>query len=128
MRFARRMERLGTETAFEVFARAKALEAEGRSICHLELGEPDFATPAPIVAAGKAALDEGRTGYGPAAGDPELRDAIADYAGRLRCWPWRRCCLVPAPIGPRWPQRWPRRKPPRQRSSARVASVVQRRP
>ncbi|MCI0636946.1 MAG: pyridoxal phosphate-dependent aminotransferase, partial [Actinobacteria bacterium] len=50
MRFARRMGRLGTETAFEVLARARALEAQGRSICHLEIGAPDFPTPGPIVA------------------------------------------------------------------------------
>lgn len=84
MRFAGRMERLGTETAFEVLARAKALEAEGRSICHLEIGEPDFPTPAHIVAAGKEALDAGYTKYGPAPGDPELRAAIAAYAGTRR--------------------------------------------
>ena len=53
------MSRLGTETAFEVLARAKALEAQGRSICHLEIGEPDFATPDYVVAAGRAALEQG---------------------------------------------------------------------
>ncbi|MHC4549638.1 MAG: pyridoxal phosphate-dependent aminotransferase [Planctomycetota bacterium] len=84
MRFARRMERLGTETAFEVFARAKALEAEGRSICHLELGAPDFATPDHVVEAACEALHAGHTKYGPAPGDPELRQAIAAYAGALR--------------------------------------------
>ena len=81
---ARRMERLGTETAFEVLARAKQLEAEGRSICHLEIGEPDFDTPVHVVAAAKEALDAGFTHYGPAAGDAELRSAIATYAGRFR--------------------------------------------
>ena len=84
MRFAERMARLGTETAFEVLARAKALEAQGRSILHLEIGEPDFDTPAHVVAAGKAALDGGWTHYGPAAGDPELRDALAEHVARTR--------------------------------------------
>ncbi len=71
------MQRLGTETAFEVLAKARKLEAQGRHIIHLEIGEPDFDTPAHIVAAGKQALDEGYTHYGPAAGLPELREAIA---------------------------------------------------
>ena len=61
------MGRLGTETAFEVLAKAKALEAQGRSVIHLEIGEPDFDTPAHIVEAAKRALDEGYTHYGPAA-------------------------------------------------------------
>jgi len=78
------MGRLGTETAFEVLARARALEEEGRSICHLEIGAPDFPTPEHIVAAAKEALDQGYTKYGPANGDPELRREIAAYAGRLR--------------------------------------------
>ena len=84
MKFAERMGRLGTETAFEVLARARELEAQGRSICHLEIGEPDFETPLAIVEAAKAALDDGFTHYGPAAGDPELRAAIAEYAGAFR--------------------------------------------
>ena len=74
---ATRMQRLGTETAFEVLAKARALEAQGRHIIHLEIGEPDFDTPAHIVAAAKQALDDGYTHYGPAAGLPELREAIA---------------------------------------------------
>jgi aspartate/methionine/tyrosine aminotransferase len=78
------MGRLGTETAFEVLARARALEAQGRSVCHLEIGAPDFATPDFVVVAAKEALDAGFTKYGPAAGDPELRAEIARYAGRLR--------------------------------------------
>lgn len=78
------MGRLGTETAFQVLARARELEAEGRSVCHLEIGAPDFATPPHIVAAAKEALDRGYTKYGPANGDPELRREIATYAGRLR--------------------------------------------
>src|SRR3989454_987571 len=76
---ASRMSRLGTETAFEVLARARALEATGRDIVHLEIGEPDFATPPAIVAAGVAALERGETHYTPSAGVPELREAIAEY-------------------------------------------------
>src|SRR3989449_6741169 len=76
---ATRMSRLGTETAFEVLARARALEAKGRDIVHLEIGEPDFATPPAIVAAGVAALERGETHYTPSAGVPELREAIAEY-------------------------------------------------
>jgi aspartate/methionine/tyrosine aminotransferase len=81
---ARRMARLGTETAFEVLSKAKALERQGRSIVHLEIGEPDFNTPANIVEAAVAALREGWTHYGPSAGLPELREAIAAYAARTR--------------------------------------------
>ncbi|SNB75822.1 pyridoxal phosphate-dependent aminotransferase [Thermoflexus hugenholtzii] len=84
MRLAERMSRLGTETAFEVLARAKALEAQGREIIHLEIGEPDFDTPAHIKAAAVRALDEGWTHYTPAAGIPALREAIADYIRRTR--------------------------------------------
>src|SRR5207244_1369577 len=76
---ASRMSRLGTETAFEVLARARALEAKGRDIGHLEIGEPDFATPPAIVAEGVAALQRGETHYTPSAGVPELREAIAEY-------------------------------------------------
>ncbi|MGB9741892.1 MAG: pyridoxal phosphate-dependent aminotransferase [candidate division WOR-3 bacterium] len=83
MRLATRMERLGTETAFDVLCRAKELECT-REVIHLEIGEPDFRTPQHIVEAAKRALDEGWTHYGPSAGLPELRAAIADYAGRLR--------------------------------------------
>src|SRR5581483_6103974 len=74
---ARRMGRLGTETAFEVLARARALEAQGRHVVHLEIGEPDFDTPKPIAAAGVAAIERGETHYTPSAGVPELREAIA---------------------------------------------------
>ena len=84
MRLAERMSRLGTETAFEVLARAKALEAHGREIIHLEIGEPDFDTPAHIKAAAVRALEEGWTHYTPAAGIPALREAIADYIRRTR--------------------------------------------
>src|SRR5512140_59828 len=78
------MSRLGTETAFEVLVRARALEAQGRNIIHLEIGEPDFDTPKHIVEAGKRALDEGWTHYGPTQGDPELRAVIARYVSRTR--------------------------------------------
>jgi aspartate aminotransferase len=84
MRFAPAMARLGTESAFEVLARARALERQGRPIVHLEIGEPDFDTPAHIKAAAKAALDAGATHYGPAAGLPELREAIAKHVGETR--------------------------------------------
>ncbi len=78
MRFAQRMSRLGTETAFEVLQRARALEATGRSIVHLEIGEPDFDTPPFIRRAAAEALEEGWTHYGPSAGLPEFRKIIAD--------------------------------------------------
>jgi aspartate/methionine/tyrosine aminotransferase len=78
------MSRLGTETAFEVLAKARALEAKGRDIVHLEIGEPDFDTPPAIVAAGVAALERGETHYTPSAGVIELRDAIALYLRERR--------------------------------------------
>ena len=81
---ADRMALLGTETAFEVLAKAKALEAEGRSIVHLEIGEPDFDTPAHIKEAAVRALRDGYTHYTPAAGLPEVRAAIAESVGALR--------------------------------------------
>ena len=84
MRFAERMNHLGTETAFEVFARAKALEAKGRDIVHLEIGEPDFDTPKNIVDAAMNAIGKGYTHYGPSAGLPEARAAIAEYVARTR--------------------------------------------
>ncbi len=77
MRLATRMDRIGTETAFEAAARARALEATGRSVVHLEIGEPDFDTPANIREAAKRALDRGATHYTPTPGIPELRSAIA---------------------------------------------------
>src|SRR5258706_15220104 len=79
---ARRMGRLGTETAFEVLARARALEAQGRHIVHLEIGEPDFDTPKSITAAGGAAIERGETHYTPSAGIPQLRQAIAENLRR----------------------------------------------
>jgi aspartate aminotransferase len=84
MKLAGRMSRIGTESAFEVLRRARALEAQGRSIIHLEIGEPDFPTPKHIIEAGKAALDQGFTHYGPTQGLPELRTAIASYVSRTR--------------------------------------------
>ena len=81
---ARRMGRLGTETAFEVLSRAKALERQGKNIVHLEIGEPDFDTPKHIVEAAVDALRGGWTHYGPSAGLPELREAIADHVSRTR--------------------------------------------
>jgi aspartate/methionine/tyrosine aminotransferase len=77
MRLADRMSRLGTEAAFEVGARARALEATGRHVIHLEIGEPDFDTPSHIIEAEKQALDAGWTHYPPAPGLPHLREAIA---------------------------------------------------
>ncbi|RKY16459.1 MAG: pyridoxal phosphate-dependent aminotransferase [Planctomycetota bacterium] len=84
MNLASRMSRLGTETAFEVLARARALEAQGRNVVHLEIGEPDFETPPNIVTAAKQALDDGFTHYGPSAGLPALREAIAADFSRRR--------------------------------------------
>jgi len=78
------MARLGTETAFDVLARARELEAQGRSVIHLEIGEPDFDTPGNIREAAKTALDEGYTHYGPSAGLPLLRAAIAEEVARTR--------------------------------------------
>ncbi len=77
MQLSAAMHRIGTETAFEVLVRARQLEAQGRDVIHLEIGEPDFDTPSHIVEAAKAALDEGWTHYGPTQGLPELREAIA---------------------------------------------------
>ena len=84
LRLAKRMARLGTETAFEVLVKAKALEAQGRGIIHLEIGEPDFDTPRNIVDAGCDALHKGFTHYGPSAGLMELRQVIAQYVGETR--------------------------------------------
>jgi aspartate/methionine/tyrosine aminotransferase len=78
------MSRIGTESAFEVLVRARALEAQGKDIIHLEIGEPDFPTPQHIIDAGKKALDEGWTHYGPSQGLPELREAIANYISNTR--------------------------------------------
>jgi aspartate/methionine/tyrosine aminotransferase len=77
IRFAERMSRLGTEGAFEVLAKARRLEAEGKRIVHLEIGEPDFATPDNIVEAGIGAMQNGYTHYTPASGIREAREAVA---------------------------------------------------
>ena len=79
LKLASRQARLGTETAFETLAKAKALERQGKNIIHLEIGEPDFDTPVHIRQAAKDALDQGYTHYGPSAGQMELREAIARH-------------------------------------------------
>ncbi|GIU77509.1 MAG: aminotransferase [Bryobacteraceae bacterium] len=84
MQLTQAMGRIGTETAFEVLVRARQLEAQGRDVIHLEIGEPDFDTPVHIREAAKAALDQGWTHYGPTQGLPELREAIAAYVSRTR--------------------------------------------
>jgi aspartate aminotransferase len=99
MKLAERMSRIGVESAFDVLVRARALEAQGRSVIHLEIGEPDFPTPAHIVEAAKKALDEGWTHYGPTAGQPELREAIARYVSRTRGIPVRAANVSVVPGG-----------------------------
>jgi aspartate aminotransferase len=82
--FAKRMETLGTETAFEVLAKAKAIEKQGKDVVHLEIGEPDFDTPKNIKEAAAKALNAGYTHYTPSAGMPELRQAVAEYVSKTR--------------------------------------------
>ena len=84
LKLAERMSRLGTETAFEVLNKARALERQGKEIVHLEIGEPDFDTPKNVVEAAVSALHNGWTHYGPSAGLPDLRQAIADEVSRTR--------------------------------------------
>ena len=84
MEFADRMDRLGTESAFEVLAKAKGLEAQGRDIVHLEIGQPDFITPANISEAAFKAMKDGHTGYGPSAGLLEFREVIAEHISETR--------------------------------------------
>jgi aspartate aminotransferase len=84
MQLSERMARIGVESAFEVLVKARALEKQGRNVIHLEIGEPDFPTPPHVVEAGKRALDEGWTKYGPTQGLPELRESIAAYISRTR--------------------------------------------
>lgn len=84
MQLADKMSRIGTESAFEVLAKARALEKQGKNVVHLEIGEPDFPTPAHVIEAGKRAMDEGWTKYGPTPGFPEFREAIAAYVSRTR--------------------------------------------
>ena len=84
MQVAERMSRLGTETAFAVLQKARELEAQGKSIIHLEIGEPDFDTPPNVIEAAKRALDDGFTHYGASAGLNEARQAVADYVNKTR--------------------------------------------
>lgn len=84
MQLAKKIGLLGIESAFAVLVKARALEAQGKNIIHLEIGEPDFPTPRNVVEAGKKALDEGWTKYGPTQGLPELRKSIASYISRTR--------------------------------------------
>jgi len=84
LKLAKRLGRLGTETAFEVLVKAKALEAQGKEVIHLEIGEPDFPTPQSVVAAGTRALEKGHTHYCAPAGIPELREAVAREVGTTR--------------------------------------------
>jgi len=84
VKLAQRISLLGVESAFDVLVKARGLEAKGRNIVHLEIGEPDFPTPTHIVEAAKRALDEGWTHYGPTQGLPELREAIAEHVSRTR--------------------------------------------
>jgi aspartate/methionine/tyrosine aminotransferase len=74
------MDQLHTESAFKILAKAKALEAQGRSIIHLEIGQPDFKTPQHIIDAAYKAMNDGHTGYTPTPGYPQVRQAIAEYA------------------------------------------------
>ena len=91
---AESLARLGTETAFSVLARARELERLGRDVIHLEIGEPDFDTPAHICEAAYASMLAGGTHYCPSAGIPEFRDVIADELARTRSVPVKR---VPRP-------------------------------
>ncbi len=84
MKLAERMQRIGVESAFDVLVRARALEAQGKNVIHLEIGEPDFPTPQHIIDAAKQALDEGWTHYGPTQGLPDLRAAIAENVSSTR--------------------------------------------
>jgi aspartate/methionine/tyrosine aminotransferase len=99
LRLATRMLRLGTETAFEVLNKARALERQGKQIVHLEIGEPDFDTPANIVEAAVQALHKGWTHYGPSAGLPDLRQAIAEEISRSRGIPCSSDEVVVVPGG-----------------------------
>jgi aspartate/methionine/tyrosine aminotransferase len=99
LRLAERMSRLGTETAFEVLNRARALECQGQDIIHLEIGEPDFDTPQNIIQAATDALHAGWTHYGPSAGLPQLRETIAQEVSRTRGVPVRPEEVVVVPGG-----------------------------
>ncbi len=97
MKLADRISRLDVETAFEVLVKAREVEATGKTVVHCEIGQPDFPTPAHIIEAGKKALDEGWTSYGPTQGDPQLREAIADHISSTRYIPLTgaNVCVVP---------------------------------
>src|SRR5205823_4329257 len=97
MQLADRMAVLRTEGAFAVLAKARALEAQGKHVIHLEIGEPDFATPPHVVEAGIEALQAGATHYTPSAGIPELREAIAADAGQRRGIEWNASEVVVTP-------------------------------
>ncbi|MDG2171026.1 MAG: pyridoxal phosphate-dependent aminotransferase [Opitutales bacterium] len=84
MQLTHAVQQLGTETAFKVLAKAKDLEAQGKDIVHLEIGQPDFPTPPNIVEAGKRAIDEGWTSYGPTCGQLDFRDLIAQHISTTR--------------------------------------------
>jgi aspartate aminotransferase len=96
-KLADRIGRLGTESAFEVLARARALEATGRKVIHLEIGEPDFDTPEHIRRAAADALDAGFTHYNPAPGYPEVREAVGEFFGRTgrAAYPADRIVITP---------------------------------
>jgi len=97
MQLAKKMARIGVESAFDVLVKARALEATGKSVIHLEIGEPDFPTPRNVIEAGRQALDQGWTKYGPTQGLPELRQSIATYISRTRGIPVgpQNVCVVP---------------------------------
>ena len=97
MKIAERINRLVVESAFDVLLKARSLEAEGRHIIHLEIGEPDFNTPQPIIDAAKEALDQGWTHYGPPQGLPACREAVASYVSRTRkvSVSAKNVCMVP---------------------------------
>ena len=97
MKLVEAMSRIGTESAFKILAKARALEAQGRSVVHLEIGEPDFPTPRNIIEAGQRAMDDGYTKYGPSPGFPEFRELIASHVAQTRNIPVRmeNVCVVP---------------------------------
>jgi aspartate aminotransferase len=99
MKLAKRMSRLGTETAFEVLARARALEAQGKEIIHLEIGEPDFDTPRNIIDTACKALQSGATHYTPSAGIPALREAVAEEMNKTRDLNYKAANVVVTPGG-----------------------------
>ena len=84
LKLAKRMNRLSTESAFEVLAKAKELEAQGKDIVHLEIGQPDFKTPVNVCQAAFQAMKDGQTGYSSPAGLPAFREVVADWVSRTR--------------------------------------------